>query len=722
MSGVGSVPRNAAPAQASDTSFTLGDLMAVVERRAGLIIKTALVVMIATAIVLLMLPTLYATSAVVTIDTRKNNVTDQTAVLSALPTDPASLQNQLQILSSRDLAAEVIGKLRLYDDPEFNGRLNPSPLAAFNPRNWDGARDLTRERDDVITVFLNKLSVDPLGLSTSIAVTFTAKDPDKAAAIANTIVDTYVEDQLKTKREVNDRTAAWLSQRIRALGAQAQAAADAAQTFKSRYGLGEASDGTPLIEQQIGALNTQIAQARAELAQKEATYGHVSAFGNGSDTAQLTQVMNSPLIVELRAQEAQVIRDEAQLSNRYGPRHPKMIAMEDQRRDLETKIGAEVNRIAGSLGSDVSVARSQIGALQGSLAAAEHAAAVESPAWARFKALETNAAAARTSYESLVTRLEETEGQDEIQTPDARVISHAPVPNAPSAPRRTLIFAASIPGGLLLGLLFALIAERFSATRRAPMRRQPIYTVAPAMAQPAFAQPHAAQAVAPQPQPATPQIRMPSVLADIPNASDARAVDYIIDWPKSAFANNVTALVGRLLSTKGARVVEVTAADPKDGKTALAVAFVRAAAMAGKKAVIIDGDLSRPITAVAMGLAPAQAGIVEVLNGHVPLSRALLMDPRSNAFVLSCARPVKDPSLVWMSPQYAQLIAHLKKTCDLIVVDAPAAQTAATRIAARSADAVVMVVARGRAHQPGIADAVYQMAAQPTPVGIALTS
>ena len=186
MSGAGSVSGSAARGNAPDASFTLGDLIALIERRAGLILKVALTVMIATAIVLLMLPTLYSTQAIVTIDTRKNNIADQTAVLSALPTDPASLQNQLQILYSRDLATEVIGQLKLYDDPEFNAALNPGLLVAFNPRNWS-ERDLAREKDDVITAFLNRLSVDPLGLSTSIAVTFTARDPDKAARIANAI-------------------------------------------------------------------------------------------------------------------------------------------------------------------------------------------------------------------------------------------------------------------------------------------------------------------------------------------------------------------------------------------------------------------------------------------------------------------------------------------------------------------------------------------------------
>ena len=39
------------------------------------------------------------------LDPRKNNITELSAVLSQLPADPARVQNQIQILQSRDLAS-----------------------------------------------------------------------------------------------------------------------------------------------------------------------------------------------------------------------------------------------------------------------------------------------------------------------------------------------------------------------------------------------------------------------------------------------------------------------------------------------------------------------------------------------------------------------------------------------------------------------------------------
>ena len=106
--------------------FQLADFLRVLETRRGLILRVALAVIVLATLVALLLPRQYTSSAVVMLDQRKNNITDLSAVLSQLPTDPATLQNQIQILTSRELAADVITKLQLYNDPEFNPVLVPA--------------------------------------------------------------------------------------------------------------------------------------------------------------------------------------------------------------------------------------------------------------------------------------------------------------------------------------------------------------------------------------------------------------------------------------------------------------------------------------------------------------------------------------------------------------------------------------------------------------------
>jgi len=184
--------------ETSEAAFGMNDFVRVIAKRAGLIRTVTLLVVAATAAVMFSLPTLYSTSAVVMLDQRKNTVADASTVLSALPTDPSSVQNQIHVLSSRDLALKVIDKLHLEADPEFNpalggGGVDLNPLHLLRREGQAAAGD---PRDLVVSAFLSHLDVSSLGVSTSIEVSVTSKDPEKAARIANTLAESYTDDMI----------------------------------------------------------------------------------------------------------------------------------------------------------------------------------------------------------------------------------------------------------------------------------------------------------------------------------------------------------------------------------------------------------------------------------------------------------------------------------------------------------------------------------------------
>ena len=76
-----------------------------------------------------------------------------------------------------------------------------------------------------------------------------------------------------------------------------------------------------------------------------------------------------------------------------------------------------------------------------------------------LQALQSNADSTKVQYEAFVGRLRATDGQDMAAPPESRIISSAAYPLTPSEPRRGLIVGASIPFGLLLGVLAALLVE-----------------------------------------------------------------------------------------------------------------------------------------------------------------------------------------------------------------------------------------------------------------------
>ncbi len=700
------------PDSAPDGGFGVADLLRVTRERFGLIVFVTAAVVALTFVVLMFLPTLYTSSAVVMLDTRKNNVADLSAVLTELPTDSASLQNQIQILTSRELAAKVIARTRLYEDPEFysgsGGGLLGNFRAALDPAAPLAAGELAAQAlDGVIDKFLSRLDVETQGLSTTIVVHFSSRSPETAARVADAVAQAYIEDQLTTKFEANRKTTEWLTGRVQQLSAQVQAADAAAQKYKAENNLDQTGDGNSLVDQQMAGISGQIVIARADLAQKTANYNRVASLVSSGHAADVSQVTASPLIVQLRTQEADLLRQESDYASKYGPKHPKMIAAEQQKRDLQTKIDMEVTRIAGSMANDVASARAQLGSLEGSLRGTEHQSGVQNMARVKLKQLDGNAASTRAIYDSFLSRLRQIQDQDGIQNSDARVISRAAVPSAPSSPKRTLILAASVPAGLLLGLLTALLLERFGSPLPAG-----VYGVVPVARRPAR-RPKPVRA------PLLPYGGAP-VLAQIPNALDARAPDYVIDYPTSAFSHAMNELAQRL-ATQDLRVVAVTSAQLGEGKTTVAVALARAAARQGMRVVLIEGDLRKPEAARAFGIAAVEAGVYEATSGTQPLSRCLYKDPRSNALVLSTPRPLRDPHMLLGSRSFAELVNHLRDSADLVIVDAPPALSSNdTPVSTRLADAVLMVVRQSdRPAVTGAIDAMQQSGAPP--IGVVLT-
>ena len=708
-------------------AFQMADFVRLLHDQRRAILRIAGAVVVAAILIALMLPTVYSSSAVVMLDPRKNNVTDMSEVLMRLETDPASLQNQIQILSSRDLAAKVVASLKLDEDPEFNPALAEPGMGqvigdlglALNPRNWFGGSGAIsgaqRLHERVLDNFQKHVGAGANGLSTAITVTATSRDPVKASRIANALVDAYIDDQITTKRNAAERSTEWLNQHIRDLAEQMRQQESAVATYKAVHNLNDAAPGSSLVDQQLAGINAQIVQARSDLAEKQAQNDRVQSLirsGNGGDVG---QIVASPLIVQLRTQEAELVRQEGELSTKYGPLYPKMKALEAEKADLEQKIKTEVGRLAGAMASDVTVARAHLASLESSLSGTAKQQTAQNMARAELDALQSNAASTRAQYEAFVGRLRQTQDQDMAVTPDSRMISAASVPLAPSAPKRTLIVLASIPLGLLIGVMAALLKERFGLPRMVPARpRRMIAGAGPA---------YSRQGTRGLPDilaPATPSWAGPPILADIPDAISLTSGDAMLDQPSSPYAYRMAALVRQLESSKGAAVVAMTSIAPDEGRSAIGISLARAAARMGKKVVIIDCDPSQT-TRRALRV-PDQGGIYDVLSGAIPLNRVLTRDSRTDAVVLGMTR--QPPNMVTMfgSEQMKKLIRLLRDNCDMVVVDCARASAPETWLLARMSDATVMVSRRGVLNTPILAKSLEILtAAKVAPLGLIVT-
>ncbi len=701
-------------------SFQFADFVGLLDVRRALILRVALATILCGLAVALALPTVYASSTVVMLDPRKNNITDLSAVLSPLGNDPASVQNQIQILTSRDLAGSVVDRLKLIDDPEFNPALSrPSAtrlmgdlLSLLNPRNWFEAQPsatagLLRER--VIDNFQQHILADPQGLSTAITITATSHDAAKAARIADTMADAYVKSQIATKISATNATTDWLNSRLHDLAQQLQVQEEAVQRYKAEHNLNDAGPGNSILDQQMVGISAAVVQARSDLAEKQAINDRINRLVASGNPADVTQIVSSPLIMQLRGQEAVLVAQEGDLTSRYGPLHPKMQAIEEQKRDLDFKIAQEVNRLAASAGNDVMTAKAHLASLEASLGGTEGTARSQNMARVQLQAMESNAQSTRSIYEAFVQRLRQAQGQDDVQIPESRVISSAAVPLNPAGPRRGLIVAASVPLGLLLGVLAALLLEKLATMMPVGVNGAPRAAIAVPMTR----APRAKSSVA--------MWDGPPVLGEIDDPAQLRAADFILDYPASKYSDAMADLVRQLQAgpESGAAILALTSAENGESRSAIAVSLARAASRMGKRAVLVDCAHARLASRAIK--APVKTGLYDVLTGTVTLNQALAKDPRSETYVLGTPRRPANCATMFASRPMRRLVSVLRAGADFVVIDCGTV-SAEAGVIARLADATILVSKRQMLHSPLMANATKSLqGASAAPIGIVVT-
>jgi capsular exopolysaccharide synthesis family protein len=685
------------PFPGDQQSFDVAAVLRILSARKAIVIGTVLGALALALVSFLFITQTYSATAVLMLDQRKNAVEDVNAVLSGLPADATSLQNQIQVLTSRQLASRVVDKLKLDRDSEFNTEIATGFWGIFSSAGAIEIRRDEKGREVAINRLLKQLSVQQVGASTSMTISVASIDAAKSARLTNAVADAYVEDQIDTKFDATLKATEWLSNRARLTAAQVQTDEAAVQRYKADNGIVDTATGGSIVDQQTVSVSAQLITARADLAQKEAIYDRVLQLQRAGRAVEATQVVASPLIALLRGQDADLQRQEAELSTRYLPNHPRLIDIRSQRQDTKRKIAVEIARSIDGLASDVAVARANVQSLQQSLAQVQSKFENQNNASVQLKALESIAAASRSIYEGLLSRLKEVQGQEGIAAADSRIISRATVPTVPS-PRFATVVGISIPASFVLAFLFAFMAEALDPSLRTT-EHVDRYLGLPVLA------------------------TVPELDARIASHSPA---DTVINQPSSSFAESIRGLyLGLSLeSAKDApKVVLVTSAVPGEGKTVVAVNLARLAARNGRRAIIIDADFRRPSVARTMKVAPSAGGIVDVLEGRSALEKCVVSDRQSKAFVLTGASKPGNPSDLMATDALQNLIAALRDTYDLVVIDsAPLLPVNDTLLLARLSDTALFVTQTGKTSRDAVVAALRQLNSTNAPVaGVVLT-
>jgi capsular exopolysaccharide synthesis family protein len=253
-------------------------------------------------------------------------------------------------------------------------------------------------------------------------------------------------------------------------------------------------------------------------------------------------------------------------------------------------------------------------------------------------------------------------------TPDMRVQTLASLPTEQASPRPVLSVAAGIVGGLILGVVAAFASQVLDPRLRREAQLRRLY-------------------------------RLP-ILGRIPKEKRAKemplspsAVTPVTSEAYRTLRSTLTSVGG-----SGGKIILVTGSAPSEGKSTTAINLAASFALAGKRVILIESDLRRPVLGSTLGVTPQNGGVVGVLVENVSLAEALIP---TELFGPNLQLLLADYEGGWIAdlfsiPAAQRMMEEARRTADYVIVDSPPLNDVVDGLPlAKLADQVLIVVKLG---------------------------
>ncbi|CAM5773987.1 exopolysaccharide transport family protein [Bosea minatitlanensis] len=459
-----------------------GWIVATLWRRKGLILLCALAGFALAVLASLLIAPKYTSTAQLFIDPRDLRVLQNDVSPNTVGSDPTSiasyLESQARVIASDSIKTRVIEKLGLDKDPDYGGPARGGFLSGLF-----GADKAATERNALLYALaaLDKSIAVHRGERTFVIdISATARDPERAAQIANSLAEAYLEDQAAVRADAAQRATAALTGRLEELRSRLRIAEDKAEKYKEAHNIVGLGGNRSLSEEQLSLNAAQLAAARQRTIEAKAKYDQIAATRPSSvEAGALPEAVASNTMTALRAQLGAALSKEADLVSSLGARHPALTAARSQVGDARRQIADELVRIARSAKAEYDravEAERQLSRRVDQLTTAQYAAG---RAAVDLRELEREVESSRAVYDAFLKRARETGELGGIDTTNARVISPAMPPLEKSGvSRRTLALLGAFGGGgagALLALAFALLAAARPVEARPAPSRGPLW-------------------------------------------------------------------------------------------------------------------------------------------------------------------------------------------------------------------------------------------------------
>lgn len=402
-----------------------------------------------TLAVLKVVPKTYEATAALIIDFQSVD----TAGGGTLPAhlEASYLATQVDIITSQIVMLKVVERLQLTEDPDVQ-------------EAYAATEQIGTINDFVIEGLQKSLALKVDDQSRVIRITYEADDPEKAAGVPNAVVDAYIE----TNRELQQKPAKALAESFREqldrLKQRVEDAQGQLNTFQQERKLIEIDDNrgdrSDIEKQHLTELTTRLVEAESRWRESTVRVRQLQeAKSRGEPILSQPEVLNSPVIQDIKARLLELEIQFEDIQGVLGPRHPRYLALQSEITEVRHKMNEEAASWADSVFAQAQIAHEQYVALQIELARQRQRLLDIKQDRSELMTYKRELQSAEQIYNAALGQFDKVLLGSELVRTNAGVVSWAVPPSKHIRPKKLIsLIAATILGGMF-GAGLALLIE-----------------------------------------------------------------------------------------------------------------------------------------------------------------------------------------------------------------------------------------------------------------------
>ncbi len=588
---------------------------------------------------------------------------------------------QFEIIKSRKIAEVVVQRLNLKEHRDFIPK--PSIIRNFIDEVKSEIPFIPKKTPSVLTIeeeeniklqllvgnFLQRLTVSPVRNTQLVKVSFESSDPKLAALVANTVGETYIEQNLTSQMDMTSKAAGWLTTRLFDLRIRLDDSEKRLQEYRESENLIDTSGVLGLVSNELEQTSRQLGVARLE---RNKLLGIVKVINEyGRDNIELlgtiSEITSQNVIQNVKKSLINVELKVSELREVFGPKHPKMIAAEAELSTVKANLNNQIKRLVRGVEKELASSEQNVQSLEAELVRIKAKYQNVTSKEYEYKKLSREVETNRKIYDTFFSRSKETEVTSDFNSAVARFTDRAFKPSSPIKPNKPLIVILAFVATMGLGIVVAFVVESLNDTFKTAG------DVENKLSQ-----------------------RMLGLLPLVNfKRKEGFSLYYFFEDKGKKFAESVRTLRTSFVLTqveKETKIIEVTSSVPGEGKTTTAINLAFGLAQV-ERTIIIDADMRKPSICKRFGIPPYNPGLANIINGTESFIDCIYKDDTSGLSVLTCGQYSSNPLELLSSSKFSALLEEIKQSYDRIIIDTPPIQSVSdSLIIAQYADAVIYVV------------------------------